>query len=193
MTYIVTYLSSPTPHMSKLYDLQKARRTQSQMETKTLEITSCQPLIDFKINFQLDSKKTQHISRNRFHLKQTLSCWAPPQCGTYFRPKQVNKVRKQDIRTHTQYKLHLPIRIRSLPAWLNDSDNTILWELNNIYVTLIRYETSSPFLFKDTWELQKIINSRFYLNHWCDKIRISVWSSHWWMSIAYWYLIIYDV
>ena len=180
--------------MSKLYDLQKARRTQSQMETKTLEITSCHPLIDFRINFQLDSKKHNTSQETVFILNKL---WAvgppPPQCGTYFRPKQVNKVRKQDIRTHTQYKLHLPIRIRSLPAWLNDSDNTFLWELNNIYVTLIRYETSSPFLFKDTWELQKIINSRFYLNHWCDKIRISVWSSHWWMSIAYWYLTIYDV
>lgn len=76
---IHSYISiKSNPHMSKLYDLQKARRTQSQMETKTLEITSCHPLIDFKINFQLDSKKTQHISRNRFHLKQTLSCWAPP-------------------------------------------------------------------------------------------------------------------
>ena len=102
-------------------------------------------LIDFKIKLPVGFKKTTHISRNRFHLKQTLSCWAPPhKCGTYFRPNQVNKLRS--FRTSgPSHNTSCISPFRSLPAWLNDSDTTFLWELNKIYVTLIRYETSSPF------------------------------------------------
>lgn len=164
MTYIVTYLSSPTLTCPSCMIFKKHVEHKVKWKQRPWKSPVASLWLISKLTSSWIQKKHNTSQETVFILNKLWAVGPPPQCGTYFRPKQVNKVRKQDIRTHTQYKLHLPIRIRSLPAWLNDSDNTFLWELNNIYVTLIRYETSSPFLLKDTWELQKIINSRFYLN-----------------------------